>query len=73
MIDEKTMIIAFAEVSGRSITGENCWLGVGCSTMQPISIGADCVIDIGDVILKDAPSRALMVGDPAKILRTKNK
>ena len=73
MIGEKTMIIACAEVSGSSVVGENCWLGVGCSTMQKISIGPDCVIGIGAVVLKDVPSGAVMVGNPAKILRTKNK
>jgi len=73
VIGEKTMIIACAEVSGSSVVGENCWLGVGCSTMQKISIGADCVIGIGAVILKDVPSGAVMAGNPAKILRTKNK
>lgn len=73
VIGEKTMIIACAEVSGSSVIGENCWLGVGCSTMQKINIGADCVIGIGAVILKDVPSGAVLVGNPAKILRTKNK
>jgi len=73
VIGEKTMIIACAEVSGSSVVGENCWLGVGCSTMQKISIGADCVIGIGAVILRDVPSGAVMAGNPAKILRTKNK
>ncbi len=69
IIGENTMIIACAEVSGSAEVGKNCWLGVGCSTMQKIKIGDNCLIGIGSVVLKDVPSGAVMVGNPAKILR----
>ena len=68
-IGENSMIIACAEVSGSATVGSNCWLGVGCSTMQKIHIGNNCVIGIGSVILKDVPPGAVMAGNPAKLLR----
>ncbi|NLO34059.1 MAG: hypothetical protein GX117_12040 [Candidatus Hydrogenedentes bacterium] len=37
--------------------------------MQKISIGADCVFGLGAVVLKDVPSGAVMVGNPAKLPR----
>ncbi len=69
IIGEKTKVIACAEVSGSTVVGENCWLGVGCSTMQKINIGANSVIGIGAVVLKDVPAGAVMVGNPARVLR----
>lgn len=69
IIGKKSMIVACAEVSGSSEVGENCWLGVGCSTMQKIKIDANSTIGIGAVVLKDVPSGAVMAGNPATILR----
>jgi serine acetyltransferase len=37
--------------------------------MNKINIGDDCFIGLGAVVLKDVPSGAVMVGNPAKILR----
>lgn len=72
IIGENTMIIACAEVSGSSEVGKNCWLGVGCSTMQKIKIGDNCLIGIGSVVLKNVPSGSVMAGNPAKLLRMQN-
>jgi len=69
VIGRNSMVIACAEVSGSSEIGSNCWLGVGCTTMQKIRIGDNCLIGIGSVVLKDVPSGAVLAGNPAKILR----
>lgn len=71
-IGENTLVIACAEVSGSAVVGNNCWLGVGCSTMQKIKIGDNCTIGIGSVVLKDVPAGAVMAGNPAKLLRMKD-
>ena len=54
--------------SGSSIVGEKCWLGVGCSTMQKIKLGDNCLIGIGAVIFKDVLPGAVMAGNTAKLL-----
>jgi UDP-3-O-[3-hydroxymyristoyl] glucosamine N-acyltransferase LpxD len=72
-IGEKSMIIACAEVSGSSEVGSNCWLGVGCSTMQKIKLGNSCLIGIGAVVLEDVPPGAVMAGNPAKLIRMQEK
>jgi len=69
IIGEKSLIIACAEVSGGTIVGKKCWLGVGCSTMQKIKLGDNCLIGIGTVVLEDVPSGAVMAGNPAKLIR----
>jgi len=73
IIGENTLIIACAEVSGSCIVGRNCWLGVGCTTMQKIRIGDNSVIGIGAVVIKDVPPNAIVAGNPAKIIRYKER
>jgi UDP-3-O-[3-hydroxymyristoyl] glucosamine N-acyltransferase len=66
------MVIACAEISGSTVVGKNSWLGVGCSTMQKITIGDNSLIGVGAVVLKDVPSGAVMAGNPAKVIRIQN-
>ena len=73
VIGEKTLITACAEISGSVVIGERCWLGPNCSIMNKIAIGDDSFVGLGAVVLQDVPPGAVMVGNPAKILRTKNK
>jgi len=71
VIGENSMIIACAEISGSTTVGKNCWLGVGCATMQKIKLGDNCLVGVGSVVLKDVPSNAVMAGNPAKLIRMK--
>ena len=36
------------------------------------TLGEDCLIGAGAVVIKDVPDRAIMAGVPAKVLRIKN-
>lgn len=71
IIGENSMIIACAEVSGSTVVGRNSWLGVGCSTMQKIKLGDNCIVGIGAVVLGDVVPSAVMAGNPAKVIKTK--
>lgn len=71
LIGENTLVIACAEVSGSAVVGKNCWLGVGCSIIQKVTIGDNCLVGMGAVVLKDVPSGAVVVGNPAKIIKMK--
>lgn len=69
IIGENSMIIACAEISGSTVVGRNSWLGVGCSTMQKIKLGDNCIVGIGSVVLKDVSSKGVVAGNPARVLR----
>jgi acetyltransferase-like isoleucine patch superfamily enzyme len=59
---------------GGSVTvGEDVWIGLGASIMNGITIGNYALIGIGAVILKDVAPGAVMVGNPAKAIRTRIK
>lgn len=49
--------------------GDNVWIG-GKSVICPgVTIGDNCVIGAGAVVVKDVPANSVVAGNPAKIIR----
>lgn len=59
-----------AVVHGTNI-GDNCLIGMGATVMEA-DIGQDCIIGAGTVVTagKTIPAGSLVIGVPAKIMRT---
>ncbi|HLC90251.1 MAG TPA: acetyltransferase [Candidatus Nanoarchaeia archaeon] len=51
--------------------GSKNWLGVGSVVIQGVKIGNNATIGAGAVVLKDVEDNAVMVGNPAKLLKYK--
>lgn len=49
--------------------GNNVWIGGNVCVMPGVTIGDNVVIGAGSVIIKDIPSNAVAVGNPAKVIR----
>ena len=49
--------------------GNNVWLGAGVTVLPGITIGDDSVVGAGSVVTKDVPSKAIVAGNPAKLIR----
>ena len=47
-------------------------IGLGAQIVQGVVIGENAIIGAGAVILKDVPDNAVMVGNPAKVLKINN-
>ncbi|WP_343219108.1 sugar O-acetyltransferase [Cerasicoccus frondis] len=55
---------------GSPITiGDNCWIGAGAIINPGVKIGDAAVIGAGAVVTKDVPSRTVVAGVPAKVIR----
>jgi acetyltransferase-like isoleucine patch superfamily enzyme len=52
--------------------GDGCWLGNCVIVLDGIRVGAHAVVGAGSVVTKDIPDRAIAVGNPARILRTRS-
>lgn len=49
------------------------YLGMGSTIMTGVkTLGEDCLIGAGAVVIKDVPDKAVMAGVPAKVLRIKS-
>jgi maltose O-acetyltransferase len=49
--------------------GRNVWIGGGAILLPGITIGDDAVIGAGAVVNRDVPAGAVVVGNPARVVR----
>jgi acetyltransferase-like isoleucine patch superfamily enzyme len=50
--------------------GRNAWIGHRAVILPGVTIGDHAIIGAGAVVTKDVPARAIVGGNPAKIIRT---
>lgn len=56
---------------GNTTIGELSEMGIGSKTLQGISIGQNCTIGGGAVVIRDIPANTTAVGIPAKVINMK--
>ena len=47
----------------------NVWIGVNVTILPGVTIGENAVVGAGAVVTKDVPDNAVVVGNPAKVIR----
>ncbi|MCM2476285.1 acyltransferase [Rhizobium sp. CG5] len=50
--------------------GKNCFIGARSIIMPGITIGDECIVGSGAVVTKDVPSRSIVAGNPATIIKS---
>lgn len=69
-IGECSFIAHGCSISGIVSIGNNVTFGVGVNVLPRIKIGDNCIIGGGTVIIKDIPANSVVVGNPARIIKT---
>ena len=64
-------IHAGVHLSGEITLEDKVWVGVGSTVVQGKTIHANATIGAGAVVVKDVEANAIVVGNPAKLLRYK--
>lgn len=54
---------------GKPTIGDNVFIGCGACVLGAISIGNNVSIGANSVVMKDVPNNAVVVGNPAHIVR----
>lgn len=49
--------------------GNNVWFGGNVTLLSGVTIGDNCVIGAGSVVVKDIPANSLAVGNPCRVIR----
>jgi len=74
-IDHDCIISDFVHISpnatlcGNVLVGEGTQLGAGATVIPNISIGKWAVIGAGSVVINDVPDFAVVVGNPARVIK----
>jgi len=58
-------------LAGNVSIGEGCYMGIGSSVIERVSIGAWTTIGAGAVVVDDIPRNVIAVGVPARVIGTK--
>lgn len=58
-----------ATLCGCIVVGECAFVGAGATILPRVSLGSDCTIGAGAVVTKDVPAKAVVIGNPARIVR----
>ncbi|HET7015822.1 MAG TPA: acetyltransferase [Streptosporangiaceae bacterium] len=66
VIEDDCFLAPQAAVAGFSRVGSGSFLGVNSCVADAVTIGADCVVGAGAVVIADAKSRQVYVGNPAR-------
>jgi acetyltransferase-like isoleucine patch superfamily enzyme len=60
-----------AEVRRAPVTiGRNVWIARAATVLPGVTIGDHAVVAAGAVVTEDVPARALVAGNPARVIRT---
>ncbi len=49
--------------------GKHVWIGTNCIVLKGVTIGDGAIIGAGSIVVKDVPSRAMVAGNPAIIVK----
>ena len=54
----------------RNIIKKGAWIGAGSSILPGVTVGKYAIVGASAVVTKDVPDYAVVVGNPAKVIKT---
>ena len=54
------------------VIADDAWLGTNAVILPGVRVGNGAVVGAGAVVTKDVPANAIVVGNPARLLRTRS-
>lgn len=73
VLGDNVVISSLAFVGGDVTVGRNTYIAPGSCIRNGLHIGENAIVGMGAVVTKDVPDNAVVVGNPAKVLRYNDK
>lgn len=64
-----TALTAARSMPGRTVIGDDVWIGARAIVLKGVTVGTGAVIGAGAVVTKDVPPYAIVAGVPARVVR----
>ncbi len=71
LLIEKGIITSGTVLCGAVQVGRNAWIAPNSSVKEHCKIGAGAMVGLGSVVIRDVPAKAVIAGNPARILKKK--
>lgn len=68
-IGKNAVVVACAEVSGSCVIGDDTWVGPNACIRDQRAVGANSLIGMGSVVVKNIPDNEVWAGNPAKQMK----
>lgn len=70
VVGPHTFLGPAVQLAGFIRIGARCFLGIGTTVIDNVQMGDDTQTGGGTVVIKDTPGKVLLVGSPARVVRT---
>jgi virginiamycin A acetyltransferase len=64
-------LVMAAPSRGDTVVGHDVWLGYGALVLPGVTIGHGAVVAAASVVARDIPPYAVVVGNPARVVRSR--
>jgi sugar O-acyltransferase (sialic acid O-acetyltransferase NeuD family) len=70
-IGNHCQISSLTSIGGFNTIGDNVLINTSCATIENLNITSGAILGMGAVVFKDVPKGSIMIGNPARNVRTK--
>ena len=69
VLGDRVIVTAHVTLAGWVEVGHDAWIGIGSQIIPHVKIGHHALVGAGAVVIKDVPDYAVVVGNPAMVVR----
>jgi len=73
VLEDRVVLCSHVSLAGHVHVEADCYLGQACTVRQFVRIGRNSLIGMGSVVLRDVEPDSVMVGNPARRLRERER
>lgn len=70
--NNEPMLVQKCTSKGAIIIEDDVWIGANSVILDGVKIGKGAIVGAGSIVTKNVPSMAIVVGNPAKVIRYRN-